>query len=613
MLRNILFFIFTILLLHPPQALAIAANNPIFNPEEHSKRLPPSPQWQGKGLRFVKKASDKWVTPSEKSDFKDTAEISEIKDYLKKLESKSRHLKLISLGKVTGNHEMLMMIASQSTDKTPKGLYKSKKPTVLLVAGIHPGESMGIDAGMMFMRELAMGKEYSTLLAKANVLFIPLHSIVGHTRRSEYGRMNQTGPNKKGWRSNEQNRNLNRDFSKLDAYENRLVVNVMTQWNPHLYIDSHSTDGMNYQYDITWNHNSGSGWSPNGDKWLKNTLTPYLLKAIAKEGHIPGPCIDALDPLHPEKGYFAYYNEGAKYSNSYADTRQIPSYLLEAHSLKPYRQRVVGSLVFFAEVTRAAGNEGINLINLVKKDKELRPKKIVADWKENTNTAPLVNFKGFKYNKIDSAIAGKKVMQWTDQPVTWKVKEVTKSIPSIYLTRPKAFWIAPGWVDVIERIKAHGIKFTIFNKPVTKKFLLHKLEDVKVEDPFWEGRTLVNARIVPLKQNKTMPAGSLRIPTDQDLGILAMLLLDPNSPDSFFRMGFFNGVFSQEEYGEEYIMVPTAEAMIKKDQKLKAEFDTKLKNDRKFASDPEARLNWFYEKTPFYDSEYKMHPIAIEE
>ncbi len=44
----------------------------------------------------------------------------------------------------------------------------------------------------------------------------------------------------------------------------------------------------------------------------------------------------------------------------------------------------------------------------------------------------------------------------------------------------------------------------------------------------------------------------MRVSTDQALGELVVLLLEPDSPDSFFQWGFFLEVLQRTEYIEAY-------------------------------------------------------------
>jgi hypothetical protein len=71
-------------------------------------------------------------------------------------------------------------------------------------------------------------------------------------------------------------------------------------------------------------------------------------------------------------------------------------------------------------------------------------------------------------------------------------------------------------------------------------------------------------------------------------------------------------VLNRVEYIEGYAVAPLADRMLAADPALKAEFEAKLAADPKFAADPDARLGWFYERTPFYDSRYRLYPIGRE-
>jgi hypothetical protein len=100
------------------------------------------------------------------------------------------------------------------------------------------------------------------------------------------------------------------------------------------------------------------------------------------------------------------------------------------------------------------------------------------------------------------------------------------------------------------------------------------------------------------------------IDVDQPLGVLAINLLYPESPDSFWAWGFFNSTLVVAEEPEEYVMEPMARKMLEERPALKEEFDRALKDDPAFAADPKARLNWFYQRTPFYDVNAFVYPVG---
>ena len=66
------------------------------------------------------------------------------------------------------------------------------------------------------------------------------------------------------------------------------------------------------------------------------------------------------------------------------------------------------------------------------------------------------------------------------------------------------------------------------------------------------------------------------------------------------------------EYIEGYVIAPMAEEMMARDPALKNEFEKRLAADKVFADDPTARLQWFYERSPYYDQRYLLYPVGRE-
>ena len=56
----------------------------------------------------------------------------------------------------------------------------------------------------------------------------------------------------------------------------------------------------------------------------------------------------------------------------------------------------------------------------------------------------------------------------------------------------------------------------------------------------------------------------------------------------------------------------TLKALLAANPALKAEFEAKLATDPKFARNPDARLGWFYERTPYYDERFLLYPVGRE-
>jgi hypothetical protein len=198
-------------------------------------------------------------------------------------------------------------------------------------------------------------------------------------------------------------------------------------------------------------------------------------------------------------------------------------------------------------------------------------------------------------------------------PEPWSLPLYT-SEPALDLTPAKAYWISSANADVIERLRIHGVAMETLASAqdgVGRHDPLHRPQD---RDPRQRGSCRDRRRTGhPRDPHCDLPpAGSVRVPTDQPLGELVTLLLEPESDESFFAWGMFPEVLQRVEYIEGYAIAPLAEKMLAADPELKAQFEAKLAADPKFAADPDARLAWFYARTPYYDDHYRLYPVGRE-
>ena len=104
-------------------------------------------------------------------------------------------------------------------------------------------------------------------------------------------------------------------------------------------------------------------------------------------------------------------------------------------------------------------------------------------------------------------------------------------------------------------------------------------------------------------------AGSLFVPITQPLARLILALLEPRAPDSFAAWGFFNACFEQKEQLEPYVAEMIAAGVLARDEKLKKEFEQRLKSDPAFAADPAARLEFFWQRHESWDQRYNLYPV----
>ena len=570
--------------------------------------LPPVPAWSGASEALIAPATDKWITPSETTGLTETPNYDETLAFLDKMDRQSALMRIETFGHTAQGRKLVAVILSKDGAK-----FQPAKPVFLIQAGIHSGEIDGKDAMLMLIRDMLF-KGRDELIDKVNIVFIPAFNADGHERSTPYSRPNQRGPKEMGWRNTSQNLNLNRDYMKADAPEMQALLGLINRFDPDFYIDLHVTDGMDYQYDITYGFNGWDGLyanSPAIGKWLNDVYRPKADAALKAGGHIPGPLIFARDDGDVAKGIdlnaFA-----PRFSTSYADLRRLPGVLVENHSLKPYRQRVLGTYVLLEATLKALASDGKALKQAIAADRALRPSKIDANWKEKAEPVGKVDFLTIASEEVTSPASGGMVTRFLGKPGPTISVPVYGSEPGLQLSVPKAYWVPATKAEVIARLKTHGVRMETLKAARTVDVDMIRLDGFKTSGPF-EGRmTYAPTGMAHAQRSETFPAGSVRISTDQPLGALAASLLEPESEDSYFTWGFFAEILSRVEYMEPYAIAPMAEKMLASDPALKAEFEKRLKNDEGFAASPLRRLQFFYERSPFYDDRYLLYPVGRE-
>lgn len=558
--------------------------------------LPPVMDWHGNSEALIKSANK---TPIEQSDFSKTPDYEQTIAWLEKISQQSPLIQMSYFG-VSAQGRKLPLIHASSNFKA------KNRPTLLAQAGIHSGEIDGKDAGMMLLRDIALGDK-AALIDDVDLLFVPIFNADGHENSSIYNRVNQRGPTNMGWRTTAQNINLNRDYAKAQSVEMKAMLKLINDYQPSLYLDLHVTDGSDYQYDITYGTAEKFSYSPAIATWFANNYRPTIDKALTDNGHVPGPLVFAVDGNDFNKG-IAEWASTPRFSDGYGAARHLPTVLVENHSLKPYKQRVLGTYILIESSLKALKEHGDALALATSQDKAARPTSLPLGWDYNQPTT--MAFKGIAFEQFDDPISGTKIIKWLGTPKLYpNLPVIPQNVPMHVTKVPAAYWLMPEQHEAISVLQAHGVTIEVLDQPQRLRLEQQQAFDEKFGTTPYEGAQRVSAQFTAKMIDITLPKGAVKVSTDQPLGKLAFNLLEPMSADSFFQWGFFNTIFQRTEYIEGYAVVPLAKEMLAQNPKLQQAFEEKIKQDKEFASSPRARLQWFYQRSPFYDRNHNRYPV----
>ena len=558
-------------------------------------------------LSSIRAQAADWTTPAEAAHFRTTPGYADTIAYLQRLQQTAPgKIKLETFGTTPQGRPMIVVIASGDGTFTPQAARAAHKGVVLVQAGIHAGEIEGKDAGLMLLRDFAVTGRWPHLLDHVVLVYIPVYNVDGHENASPYHRINQNGPERMGFRAQAQYLNLNRDYAKADAPETRAWLNLWQAWLPDFLVDVHTTDGADYQYDLTWYTEDPHKLDPAIAQW-QHLLMQRVVPPFDRRGHLASIYLEFKDGNDPTQG-IVNFGSGPRFSTGYAALQNRPALLIETHMLKSYAVRV---------------HAVYDLLQLLLADIDANPAPLLAaDNKADADTIarasdPLATvaltfkpdpvstpfeLKGYAYTLTHSEISSDEWIRYDPtRPRTYTIPNRNGLLPDIRVTPPAAYVVPAQWTTIIDRLHAHGIVYRRLDHAVTITAGGYQLDDPQWATQPLEGHVMLRSfTLEPVSRETTLPPGSAIVPLDQRAANAAIELLEPQAPDSLLHWGDFDAIFQTAEYGEPRVLEQLARDMLAKNPSLKIEFEKKLHDDPAFAKDPDARLEFFFERSPWY-------------
>ncbi|NQX76585.1 M14 family metallopeptidase [Gilvibacter sp.] len=484
-----------------------------------------------------------------------------------------------------------------------------KQVVMLINNGIHPGESDGIDASMMLIRDLAQGK----IKAPENVIIavIPIYNIGGSLNRNSFSRTNQNGPEAYGFRGNARNYDLNRDFIKSDTWNALAFQKLFDLLDPDVFIDNHVSNGADYQYTLTHLFTQHNKLGGKAGKYLHEVMMPALEDSLAAKNWDITPYVNVFNRT-PESG-FSQFMDGPRYSTGYTALYNTLGLMVETHMLKPYKDRVEGTYALMESVIGFSEANAEEIKN-VKREAWKTYKSgnyYPISWAIDSSQTTTLNFKGYEGTYVPSEITGANRLKYDhDKPFEKPVTYYNYFKPTDSVQIPDHYIVPKGWWRILTRLRANGVIMDQFDKDTTMMVTAYRIADYKTYNRPYEGHyPHYNTKVEPYQTEVRIPKGSYRIPAEQEAVRYLLETLEPAAIDSFFNWNFFDTVLQQKEGFSPYVWEDLALEFLNENPEIKAEFEAKKANDENFAGNWYAQLDWLHKNSPYYEAAHLRYPI----
>ncbi|MEZ4936343.1 MAG: hypothetical protein R2799_01980 [Crocinitomicaceae bacterium] len=483
----------------------------------------------------------------------------------------------------------------------------SKETVILINNAIHPGEPCGVDACMSIAYNTLFEGKYAKSKYNCVLAIIPIYNVGGSHNRGAYSRANQVGPKEHGFRGNARNLDLNRDFIKADS-KNAFTFMKIFQWlKPSLFIDTHTSNGADYQYTMTLITSQPDKMHPLLKEYTRNTLNPYIYKRMAEKEDTLTPYVNSVGRT-PDTGIMDYL-ETPRYSTGYATLFNCISFVTEAHMLKTYQERVESTknilytLLSYAEVH----HEEIKKLK-DQADADTKTKNSFdLKWELDTTNYQDFVFRGFEYELIPSELTKEKRLKYySDQPKNYNIKYYDHYKSTLNKVKPKYYLIPGQWEEVIYRLMVNEIEMQTIQKDTSIQVQGYYIDDYQTLNQPYEGHYMHHDIKVSSNQfSYEAKKGDLLIPTGTVNDYFLMSVLEPDAVDSYFVWNFFDEILGRKEYFSPYVFEEKAIDILERNPKLKKEYESKV-ND--FKNRWEA-LDYIYRNSEMYERTHNLYPV----
>jgi len=515
-------------------------------------------------------------TVAEKSGYTETSRNADVIAFARELASRSDAVRLEWIGRSISGNPIPLLILGKPVPSKPSDLIGDNRLCVYIQANIHAGEVEGKEATLMLARDILLG-DFSPLLDDLVILIVPNLNTEGNDQISPEHRRYQGGPEKGvGLRYTFQNFDINRDWMKLESPEARGVVRLLSEWNPAVLVDCHTTNGSFHREPITY----APAYNPSGDPDVLAYNAEVLVKAADERlkavfGYESIPYGNFTDHTDPSKGW-STFSHHPRYTTNYVGLRNRLAILIETYAYAEFSTRVLSNYCFLEAILHHCAEDKDKIKTLIAnadgrsyercQGLDLERDRIVNKAEIDALPEPLeilsYEFESFTDDR------GRQRLRPTEVEKTYTVPHHGKFVGTSWVPMAYAYFLPRGMEDAVAKLREHGIVVERLTRETNLKVSRYKIEGIESAEYIYQGHHFTTVKGSWEENEENIPAGTWVVCTAQPLGTLAAYLLEPESDDGLITWNLFDRYLTRQ-WGGGFGGFPILKLM--QTQKLSAE------------------------------------------
>jgi hypothetical protein len=475
---------------------------------------------------------DTLTTRAERTQYVETSRYDDVISFLTTVDSASPLVHLTSFGYTFEGRSLPLAVVGRVSAPTPEVVRASGKLRVYIQANVHAGEVEGKEAMLALVRDIARGR-HADWLDTMVLLVAPIYNADGNERVTLTSRGPQHGPVAgTGTRANAQGLNINRDYIKLETPEARSMARLLNEFDPHVMLDLHTTNGSHHAYQMTYETPNNPAvdsaivglmagrWMPAVKSRMRSTYG-WELRAYGN-----------VDGQTPERSWTTV-EDLPRYSHNYWGLRNRMGILGETYSYLPFADRVNVCGRFVEEVLTYAQANAAELRRVAAEaDAQRLIGRTLSLRSQPKRSAEMVEILMGDVEEEVNPFSGAVMLRRKDVQKPERMWEYATFESTEQERVPSAYYIPASLAAVVTLLNAHGIRLERVAQEQRASLEQFTIERTALAERAFEQhreRTTAGRYAVV---DATVLAGTWRVDMTQPLARLAFYLLEPRSNDA---------------------------------------------------------------------------------